>query len=151
MASTRLNFQNVAPSRTDGEMSACTADMWPQPAFSQMARRGRKPRLPVPPNPTRPHPPKGAGPEFWPQPLPGAQLSDISSPQDRPVLWLRENAGLCPLAGWLGFLRSCWEGPPGRKAMRKQCGGFCLLGAACRMREVRPGGPSRGRAGGGKF
>ena len=52
---------------------------------------------------------------FRPQAWPRAQLTGSRSPQDRPVLWLRENAGLCPCRGWLGFLGTFWEEPLGEK------------------------------------
>lgn len=54
----------------------------------------------------------------------------MGSPRDRPVLRPRENAGLCPLGGWPGLLRSRGEGP-GRKALGKQCRLGCPLGRGC--------------------
>lgn len=69
-----------------------------RPACSPAARRGRQAASS-----------QGGSRVFRPQAWSRAQPTGVRSPQGRPALWLRENAGFCPLGRPLSFLRTCWE------------------------------------------
>ena len=128
MAST-LEFPECVLSRTGQTPRPALQWKRVRPAFSQVAGRGRQAASLL-----RAGPEKKPGPQAWSR----AQLTVIRSPQGRPVLWLRENAGFCPLGRQLSFLRTCWEAPPWEENLRKLGGGGCCwLGPAGRREEVQ--------------